>query len=220
MAKVSVIVPVYNVEKYLAECMDSVTGQTLQDIEIICVNDGSTDSSPDILKKYKEQDERIVLIDRENRGYGYTMNEAIGQASGEYIGIVEADDYVSLKMYEELYCKAREYDLDFIKADFYRFKRAENGSMELFYNHLSPNESDYNKVFNPGKTPETLRYIMNTWSGIYKRSFLRQYRISHNETPGASYQDNGFWFQTFIYGKRAMILDKPYYRNQIGRAHV
>ena len=107
MAKVSVIIPVYNAERYLAECLDSITGQTLKDIEIICISDGSTDRSYDILQKYQEQDSRILLIWRENRGYGYTMNEGIARASGEYIGIVEADDYAALNMYEELYQKAK-----------------------------------------------------------------------------------------------------------------
>lgn len=214
MVKVSVIIPVYNAERYLEECLDSITGQTLPDIEIICVNDGSTDRSSGILHRYSGRDGRILLIERENRGYGYTMNEGIARASGEYIGIMEADDYAALNMYEELYQKASEHDLDFVKADFYRFKRAEGGSMELAYNHLSPDPSDYNKIFCPGENPEALRYIMNTWSGIYKRSFLEKYQIRHNETPGASFQDNGFWFQTFINGRRGMIVDRPYYRNR------
>lgn len=89
MAKVSVIIPVYNAERYLAECLDSITGQTLKDIEIICISDGSTDQSYDILQNYQERDSRILLIQRENRGYGYTMNEGIVRSSGEYIGIVE-----------------------------------------------------------------------------------------------------------------------------------
>lgn len=214
MAKVSIIIPVYNVEEYLKECMDSVTGQTLKDIEIICVNDGSTDHSADILKKYQEQDQRIVLIDKKNGGYGQAMNCGLDRATGEYIGIVEPDDYVPLHMYEELYKKADDYKLDFVKADFYRFKCSENGNMELYYNHLSPKKTDYNVVFNPSETPEALRFIMNTWSGIYKREFLEQYHIRHHETPGAAFQDNGFWFQTFVYAKKAMIVDKPYYMNR------
>ncbi len=214
MAKVSIIIPVYNVEGYLKECMASVVGQTLRELEIICVNDGSTDRSLEILKSYEKQDDRIILIDQKNGGYGKAMNQGISHATGEYIGIVEPDDYVKLNMYQDLYEKASRYELDFVKADFYRFKRAKSGSMELYYNHLSPAASDYNTVFNPGKTPEAIRYIMNTWSGIYKRSFLEQYQIRHNETPGAAFQDNGFWFQTFIYAKRAMIMDQPYYMNR------
>lgn len=214
MSKVSIIIPVYNVEEYLVECMESVVGQTLKEIEIICVNDGSTDRSLEILKKYQSQDDRIVLIDKENGGYGQAMNRGLERATGEYVGIVEPDDYIPMNMYEELYEKASEYALDFVKADFYRFKRSKNGNMELYYNHLSPNEKDYNVVFNPSETPEALRFIMNTWSGIYKREFLEKYHIRHHETPGAAFQDNGFWIQTFVYAKRAMILNKPYYMNR------
>ena len=119
-----------------------------------------------------------------------------------------------LGMYEDLYQKAAEEKLDFVKADFYRFKRDKNWSMELYYNHLSPDSRDYNKVFDPSRTPYALRFIMNTWSGIYRREFIERCHIRHNETPGASFQDNGFFFQTFVYARRAMILDKPYYMNR------
>lgn len=214
MAKVSIIVPTYNVEMYLVECMESIVRQTLGDIEIICINDGSTDGSLDILKQYAAKDERIRLVDKENGGYGIGMNIGLDMATGEYIGIVEPDDFIPLNMYEDLYRIATENDLDLVKADFYRFKRAENGSMELVYNHLSKNPEDYNVVFNPSESIEAIRYIMNTWSGIYKRSFIEEHHIRHNETPGASFQDNGFWFQTFVYAKRGMIIDKPYYMNR------
>lgn len=214
MAKVSIIIPVYNVEKYLCECMDSVVGQTLEDIEIICVNDGSTDRSPGMLRDYAKRDARIVLIDQENGGYGKAMNCGLERSSGEYIGIVEPDDFVPACMYEELYEKAILYDLDFVKADFYRFRTKDNGERELIYHALSPNQKDYNKVLDPSMTPEAIRFKMNTWSGIYRRSFLEKYGIRHNETPGAAFQDNGFWFQTFIYAKRAMLIDKPYYMNR------
>lgn len=214
MAKVSIIIPVYNVERYLAECMESVVTQTLRDIEIICVNDGSTDGSFKILKEYEKRDKRVTLISQENRGYGYAMNRGIMHASGEYIGIVEPDDYIVPDMYQELYQTAKNNELDFVKADFYRFTTEPDGECGLIYNHLSPDPDDYNKVFNPGKCPEALRFIMNTWSGIYRREFLEKYGIRHHETPGASFQDNGFWIQTFVYGERAMIVDKPYYRNR------
>lgn len=214
MAKVSIIIPTYNVEEYLEECMDSVVRQTLQDIEIICINDGSTDGSLDILKRYAQNDKRIIIVDKENGGYGIGMNIGLDKATGEYIGIVEPDDFVPLNMYEDLYNIAEKENLDFVKADFYRFKRSDNGNMDLVYNHLSKNEEDYNVVFNPSADPKTLLYIMNTWSGIYRRSFLEEYHIRHNETPGASFQDNGFFWQTFIYAKRCMFLDKPYYMNR------
>ena len=156
-----------------------------------------------------------MIIDKENGGYGKAMNVGLDKATGEYIGIVEPDDYVPLAMYEDLYKIAKENDLDMVKADFYRFTRnPENGNMNLVYNHLDLTGKWYGKLFDPSEEPETLRFIMNTWSGIYKREFLEQHHIRHNETPGASFQDNGFYFQTFVYAKRAMIVDKPYYMNR------
>ena len=215
MAKVSIIIPTYNVEEYLVECMESVVRQTLQDIEIICINDGSKDNSLKILQEYADRDARIIIIDKENEGYGKGMNDGLDRATGEYIGIVEPDDFVPLNMYEDLYNIAASEELDFVKADFYRFKRdAENGNMDLVYYHLSENEEDYNTVFNPSQNPRTLLYVMNTWSGIYRREYIEEYHIRHNTTPGASFQDNGFFWQTFIYAKRCMFIDKPYYMNR------
>ena len=106
MAKVSIIIPTYNVEMYLVECMESVVNQTLKDIEIICINDGSTDGSLEILKSYAQKDDRIVLVDKENGGYGIGMNIGLDKATGEYIGIVEPDDFIPLNMYSDLYEKA------------------------------------------------------------------------------------------------------------------
>lgn len=214
MAKVSIIVPAYNVEPYLVECMESITKQTLSDIEIICINDGSTDGTLKILKSYAEKDPRIVLIDKENGGYGIGMNIGLSVATGEYIGIVEPDDFVPVNMFGDLYEIAKANDLDFVKADFYRFERASNGDMFLTYNHLDRKNQYYNQVFDPSHTPEAIRFIMNTWSGIYRKAFLDEYHIRHNETPGASFQDNGFWFQTFAFAKRGMVIDKPYYMNR------
>ena len=136
MSKVSVILPIYNVEMYLRECLDSVTRQTLKELEIICVNDGSTDQSLDIIKEYAEKDNRIVVITGPNGGYGKAMNQGLDRATGEYIGIVEPDDYVSLTMFEDLYKIASENNLDWIKADFYRFTKSNNGDMRLTYNLL------------------------------------------------------------------------------------
>ena len=215
MAKVSIIIPTYNVENYLEECLQSVERQTLKDIEIICVNDGSTDSSLSIIQKHAEKDPRYVIIDKENGGYGMAMNIGLDKATGEYIGIVEPDDFVPLEMYEDLYQSASENRLDFVKADFYRFTRDdETGDMSLVYNHLDKTDTWYGKVFDPSNEPEAIRFIMNTWSGIYRRKFLEENHIRHNETGGASFQDNGFFFQTFIYAKRAMIVKKPYYMNR------
>lgn len=214
-AKVSIIVPIYSVEMYLVEALDSLQRQTLHDIEIICVNDGSKDNSLEIMKRYAEKDDRFIIIDKENGGYGKAMNVGLDKATGEYIGILEPDDYVPLNMYEDLYKVAKENDLDFVKADFYRFTTDEKTEdKHMVYNHLDRTHENYNVVLCPREKPHVTKFIMNTWSGIYKRSFIEEYHIRHNETPGASFQDNGFFWQTFMYAKRAMFLDKPYYCNR------
>ncbi|HIT07289.1 MAG TPA: glycosyltransferase [Candidatus Scybalocola faecipullorum] len=215
MAKVSIIVPTYNVEQYLEECLESLRRQTLHDIEIICIDDGATDGSPEILDRYARQDSRFIVIHKENGGYGKAMNVGLDRAAGEYIGIVEPDDFVSLTMFEDLYAVAKENLLDFVKADFYRFARNENsGNMSLTYNHLDKNGEYYNQLINPSETPYVTKFILNTWSGIYARDFIEKYHIRHNETPGASFQDNGFFWQTFMYARRCMFLDRPYYMNR------
>ncbi|MDO5424143.1 MAG: glycosyltransferase [Eubacteriales bacterium] len=214
MPKVSIIVPTYNVEEYLDQCMTSLINQTLKDIEIICINDGSTDHSLEILKRYAAQDPRIKIIDKENGGYGIGMNIGLDNCTGEYVGIVEPDDYVKTNMYEDLYALAKEHDLDIIKADFYRFVHDQNGKEIDQYNALWRDEGGYNRVIDPAEEPVVFKYIMNTWSGIYKLSFLREHNIRHHETPGASFQDNGFWFKTFCYAKRMYFVNKPYYMNR------
>ena len=110
----------------------------------------STDASLSIIKKYAQDDPRFIIIDKENGGYGKAMNVGLDRASGEYIGIVEPDDFVPLNMYEDLYRVACENDLDMVKADFYRFTRdSENGDMSLVYNHLDRTDSWYDRVFDP-----------------------------------------------------------------------
>ena len=215
MPKVSIVIPTYNVENYLRECMESVVNQTLRDIEIICINDGSTDGSLEILRKYADRDERVILIDKKNEGYGVGMNTGMDIATGEYIGIVEPDDFVPLTMYEDLYNIAKENELDFVKADFYRFTRDERtGKLNLVYNRLDSSGENYNQVICPFEKPYVTKFIMNTWSGIYRRKFIEEHRIRHNTTPGAAFQDNGFFWQTFMYAKRCMFLDRPYYMNR------
>lgn len=214
-AKVSILIPAYNVEPYIRQCLNSVCNQTLREIEIIIVNDGSKDKTLSIIKEYAKKDERIILIDKKNGGYGMAMNIATQHANGQYIGIVEPDDYVPYDMFEILFKKANEFKLDFVKADFYRFAKDEKTG-DIFYKlfKISKHAEDYNTIFNPSEKLESIRWTMNTWSGIYKKSFLDKYKIIYNETPGAAFQDNGFWFQTFVYGKKAMILDTPLYRNR------
>lgn len=213
-AKVSLILPIYNVSMYLRQCLDSVIGQDLKELEIICVNDGSTDDSLEIIREYAQKDDRIVVLDGPNGGYGKAMNRGLDRATGTYIGIVEPDDYVPKEMYADLYRIATENDLDFVKADFYRFTTGEDGTEQLQLVPLDVTGKRYNEVLFPEKDPECIRFQMNTWTGIYRRAFIEEFGIRHNETPGASFQDTGFYFQTFARARRGMIVNTPYYRNR------
>ncbi len=211
--KVSIILPSLNVLPYIRECVESVTNQTLREIEIICVDAGSTDGTLEILQEYETRDDRIKLIISDKKSYGYQMNLGMKAAVGEYIGIVETDDYVPVNMYEELYAVAKENNVDFVKADFYRFV-GEKGDVSKALYALNREHTYYNRIIDIEENQECFFFPMNTWSGIYSKIFLEENNIWHNETPGASYQDNGFWFQTFIYAKRAYFVDKPYYMNR------
>lgn len=213
MAKISVIVPVYNVEQYLKECLNSIINQTLKDIEIITVDDGSKDESGKILDEYALKDSRIKVIHQKNGGYGKAMNVGLDCAKGEYIGIVEPDDYIKLEMYEKLYQIAKDNDLDFVKSDFYRFK-GKGDNIELYYNRLATDDKYYNRVINPNIETKAYNFIMNTWCGIYRRKYIEEFHIRHNETPGASFQDNGFWWQTFLFAQKGYFLNIPYYMNR------
>ena len=122
--KISVIVPVYNVEKYLAECLDSIINQTLKDIEIICLNDGSTDNSLAILKEYASKDSRIILIDKQNDGLGYTRKIGLDNATGKYILFCDSDDYYAeLTAFEELYNYIEKVKVDVVIFECIRFDK-------------------------------------------------------------------------------------------------
>jgi len=211
--KVSVIIPVYNAENYLRQCIDSILKQTLREIEIIAVDDGSTDRSPAMLDEYARKDARLRVIHKPNTGYGHSMNIGMDEAAGEYVAIVESDDFIKPAMYQALYALAVREDVDFIKSDFYR-AYAEGRKMTYLLNRLSADPSFYGRVIDPGVEPDVLKLKMNTWCGIYRRSFLNEHKIRHNETPGASYQDNGFWFQTHYFAKRVYYHDRAYYVNR------
>ena len=212
--KVSVIVPVYNNEVYLRECMESIINQTLQEIEIICINDGSIDNSLDILKSYAEIDERIRMIDKDNTGYGHSMNIGMEAAIGEFIGIVESDDYILPEMYETLYSIAKQEQLDFIKADFKRFLDNEDESRHYQYVKVA-NSKYYNKVLDPENNRDVLIINRQSWCCLYNTEYLRKYSIRHNETPGASYQDNGFYIKACCWARRVYMLNKPFYMHRL-----
>ena len=114
--KISVLVPCYNVERYLRQCLDSISAQTFNDMEILCLNDGSTDGTPAIIQEYADKDDRFILINKPNSGYGATMNVGLNTAKGKYIAIVESDDYIEPTMMEVLYNAVEENQLDLARC--------------------------------------------------------------------------------------------------------
>lgn len=206
--KVSVIMPFLNSITYLKECMDSVINQTLKEIEIICVDAGSTDGTLELLQEYAEKDKRIRIINSTKKSYGMQMNLGLKYAKGKYIGIVESDDFVELNMYEELYEIAIKNNLDIIKSDYYHFKGTVDREKKYF--NIIPWKDLYNKILNPEKEKRCVSFTL-TVTGLYKKEFIDFYNINYNETPGASYQDNGFCFQTSCYANRIMFYNKAFY---------
>lgn len=203
--KVSVVLPIYNVEDYLNEALYSLTIQSLHEMEFICVNDGSTDGSMAIIKEYASLDKRFRIIDKPNSGYGHSMNKGIDAARGQYLGILEPDDFVPSSMFRALYRIASRNNLDFVKADFYRFTVNEDGSLRKRRFSLTDKQEYYNCLIDPSENIETFKFIMNTWSGIYSLDFLNKYHIRHNETPGASYQDQWFLVPDILPCEESMV---------------
>lgn len=208
MPKVSVIVPVYNVEKYLSQCLDSIFAQTLEDMEVICVDDGSTDYSGKILDQYAAQDKRVKVLHRHNAGYGAAMNAGLDAAQGEYIGIVESDDCIKAEMYQTLYDAAIKDDLDLVKSDAVYWLENVKYSREVHYQWL---DSYYDRVLYDEDRNTFFDFFMNIWTGIYKREYLIKNNIRFHEAPGASYQDNGFWIQTLLYCQKAKWISQAFY---------
>lgn len=166
MPKNSVILPCYNVEPWIARCLDSLVNQTLHDIEIICVDDKSTDNTLKILKDYAKRDKRIKLIEHKiNRGVATTRNDGMAKATGDYIGFVDPDDYVDLDFYEKLYARAVETNADVIK-----------GMMVL----KSASKPDRQTLKRLHKLRHDIAWFnCEHWTAIYKRDFLKENNITY-----------------------------------------
>ena len=209
--KVSILVPIFNVEKYLRQCLDSIINQTLKDIEIICINDGSTDTSPEIIEEYAKSDPRFVVINKTNSGYGDSMNRGLEKASGEYIGIVESDDWVDVDMFENLYNIAIKNDVEVVKSNFYFYSGL--GDTNKKFQLVNP--VDTNKVINPIETNSVFFPQAAIWTGLYKKSFLNKNNVTFLPTPGASYQDTGFNFKVWASASKAYLTNDAYLHYRI-----
>lgn len=204
--KVSILVPICNVEKYLDKCLHSIIDQKLEDIEIICINDGSKDKSLEIIKKFAKGDKRIVIIDKVNTGYGDSMNCGLNIARGKYIGIVESDDFVAKDMFFDLYQVASDNDADLVKSNYYLYW--DNPKKTLYCNNLCVKT----KITGEHARERIFWGSSAIWSAIYKREWLHDNNIKFLTTPGASYQDTSFNFKVASLAKNIVITPKAYLR--------
>lgn len=207
MIKFSIIVPVYNVFTYLHQCIDSIRKQTYENLEIICLDDGSTDGSGEILDGYAVLDHRIMVIHKVNSGYGQTLNLGISKASGDYIGIVESDDFIAPDMFEKFanIIENTSKKLDVIKASYSNF--SEGGSI---YKMLFKKEK-CNKIITPLDYMDLFFIQISIWSAVYRKDFLIKNDIYFLESKGASYQDISFCFKVWAVAKQILLINDSVY---------
>lgn len=204
--KLSILVPIYNTERYLEQALDSLQIQSFRDFEVICINDGSTDGSRDIIQKYLDSDERFKVIDKPNSGYGASMNRGIAEAQGDYIAILEPDDFLEPNALGLLISKAEETGADVVKANYW-FYWSEPEEHNQLIRVIKPEMA--NRVLNPQSEPEIYLALPSIWSAIYKHSYLLDNNIQFLETPGASFQDLSFTFKIWVYTHKVYLLDEP-----------
>lgn len=217
--KVSVLVPICNVERYLEECLDSLAAQSFTDFEVLCINDGSTDGSLAIIHRYMEADARFRVIDKPNSGYGASMNMGLANAIGEYIAILESDDFFEPNALELLVDAAERNQSDVVKADFYLYWSTPQERDELF---RIVDEQEVGRTMRPIDDLAIFFRKPSIWSALYRSSFLRDNGIDFLETPGASYQDAGFNFKVWASAARATFIADPilHYRQDNEKSSV
>ena len=200
MELISVIVPVYNVESYVAECIESIQNQTYMNLEIILVNDGSTDASGDICDQYAAYDERIKVIHKENAGVSAARNTGIEAANGDYIAFVDSDDYIAPNMYEDMLRILKENDLDILECTAFRDKGGEiiegcnDGSLEIFNRDEALKMAMYD-------------CFVAVWSQLYKRSAIDDVRFP----VGRKFEDTAVSYRFITNTKRVGHINHCYY---------
>lgn len=200
MTKLSIIVPVYNVEKYLPKCLESLIKQTLKDIEIICVNDGSIDNSLAILKEFASKDSRIRIIDNQHQGVAKTRNTGIEQSSGEYIGFVDSDDYIDIDFFEKLYNSATKSNSDIAIASILKHKNFFN-----IYNAKYTKEETAITIQDKIKLCEDKKhFFFYAWNKIYHSRFIKENNIKFSE--GQIYEDVMFAIKALYYSNKIISV--------------
>lgn len=208
--KVSIVVPVYNTEKYLEECLESLVNQSLVDIEIITVNDGSTDTSLQILESYADKDDRIVIIDKDNSGCASSKNTAIKVAKGDCLMIVDSDDWIELETCEVMYNLSTSHDLDMIQL-----KSFSKFSDEIPSHSVSAYVSESAHTILSGREFSYTRYTPSFTCGkMWKREFLLSNRLRYYDEINCA-DDQLITFEGILLAERMLVIDYPAYHYRI-----
>ena len=212
--KVSVIVPVYKVDKYLTQCLDSIVNQTLKDIEIIVIDEGDKDRCREIIDFFVSKDSRIIAPHKKNGGYGASCNYGFEIAKGEYIIIVESDDWIDSYMCEEMYAYAKRLDADVVKSPYLEYF-SDGIKRDCRYRKYMADVTPQDMCFSMKEFGEMLEIHASLWSGIYKTDYIRKNEIQFIKAKGGAYVDVGFRIDTLIHSNKIAWLDKPYYNYRV-----
>lgn len=218
--KVSIILPSLNVAEYIQNSINSVREQSLEDIEIICVDAGSTDGTREIIEENAKVDDRIIVVDSPIRSYGFQVNRGLEIANGEYIAILETDDYVHPDMYARLYAVASGEQLDYVKCDYTTYVFDDDGNKVFSNRKISKNSNLYEDVFIPVELVETAYEDWYLWNGVYRTDFLKSHSIRFSETQGAAFQDIGFLHKSTVSAKSAKYVPQSLYRYCVDRSEA
>lgn len=207
--KLTIIVPIYNAEKYLEQSLNSLAIQELDDdsVEYLLINDGSTDGSLTIARHYLEGDARFKVFDRENAGYGATLNFGIEHAEGDYVGVLEPDDWIDRGMYVTMLQKALDSDLDIVRCNYKKVWT--RGGFETEYIESSSKIMP-EMIFSPAQETDCFFFHPAIWTMIVKCDLIAANNIRLLETPGAAFQDTSYSFKLWTSASSAMLIDKAF----------
>ena len=212
---VSVVIPVYNAGATLDECLASVEAQTHRELEIICVNDGSTDGSARIARDHAARDSRLVLIDKPNEGYGASCNRGIAAARGTWVAILEPDDVLPPTAYEDLLARVDELSgsgaVEVVRGAYWRVIPGEKGGEDRVSCPYRGRVRPRRQPFAIGEGVELLRHHPAIWAGAYRRAYLVEQGIRFVEVPGAGWADNPFLVETLCRTDRIAYTDRCVY---------
>jgi glycosyltransferase involved in cell wall biosynthesis len=222
MTKVSVIIPVYNAEEFLDESINSVLNQTLEDIELICVNDGSKDNSLKMLLDFSKKDKRVKVIDKPNGGCGSARNKALDNATGEFIYFFDPDDYILEDCFEKLYNNAVKNNTDLVMFKIARFRDGEpsNYSIPGFnFDDIFPDADFDNFVFN---YKDIKHYVLNAsfapWTKLYRKSFLDKYD-DFRFPLGVAFDDVPYHVKSVLRASSISFVPEFFYRYRLSNAN-